>query len=162
MPTSVVDAIGKLVVSTPLVGARGALDPGWATDSALQHDLDDVLGANPSLQEHKFAVVDLTDDPAETPGFDLLRPAYAGSNKHDMQVWIGSLAKLLALYGAFNLRTELNTLSGAVGASASNLATAAAGLRRDYRRLLLKAATSALPKIERIFDSAGSAGAFNF
>src|SRR5213083_807608 len=120
--------MAKLVIATPLVGGTGKLDPGFKRDDALQDDLEDVLRIEPSLRPHAFAVVDLT----EKSPFGPLTPAYAGS-KDTEQRSIGSMAKLLALYGAYSLHRDLTILSGAL--SVSNLTMLATILREHYRRI---------------------------
>src|SRR5262249_22722151 len=96
-----VDAISKLTVTTalgppgPMVGFHGRLHPTFKPDPMLQTALDAALedaanllqtaagthaGLPISLKPFSFTVVDLTNDPANTPGFGPLSPGYAGHN----------------------------------------------------------------------------------
>jgi hypothetical protein len=105
------------------------LDPGFVADPSLQTALNSAVEApntddkGGSLKPHAWAVVDLTDDPAN--------PRYAGYNDTEPKA-IGSLAKLLPLYGAFELRRNLRvaladygtrTLEALASAARENLKT---------------------------------------
>jgi hypothetical protein len=98
----------------PLLGGYRPLDALLAPDMKLQTALEQVVASivpgatftgNPA---YAFAVVDLTDTP-ETP-------SYAGWSDC-RQLAVGSLAKLLPMYAAFLLRSDLRCLSRERGIS---------------------------------------------
>jgi hypothetical protein len=166
MNADVLGALTKLATVSPLpqlLGEALPIEPGWKADNSLQDDLDAVLDAwithDPALKKkYAFAVVDLTDDPnGKTPGFGPQTPAYAGFND-TKQMKVVSLAKLLPLYGAYRLRSDLKVLTKAQ--NLSDLTTAATDLRQDYRRV--HGSTASRPNIEKIFATPSSPDDINF
>lgn len=162
-------AIIKLTTVDPfgapgcMLGYHGRIRSSWQRDPDLQLALDDALalcdlrlaalasqipGLPPSMAPFSFAVVDLTED--SLGGFGLERPAYAGHND-TRSMGSASLAKLLALYGAYQLRSDLRSL--AAGSPASSLAELAALLREHHRHL--GASDGVYPLVEDLFTLSG-------
>jgi hypothetical protein len=162
------DAIIKLTGTTalgppgPMVGFHGSLNPTLKPDPMLQTALDAALedaanilqgiaGAHPglptSLEPFSFAVVDLTNDPQNTPGFGLSNPAYAGHND-TVSLAIGSLAKLLPLYAAHQLRSDAMALTSVT--APANIGDLANLMRKHYHRM--GAADDTFPLIEDMFS----------
>jgi hypothetical protein len=103
---------------------------------------------------YAFALVDLTDDPTHTPGFGSGKPAYAGYRDTDYDT-IASLAKLLALYGAYQLRFDLQKYvknSGQDPTAPGN----ANGIRGDYKARGITEKAQDIPRIEDIFVVTGT------
>jgi Beta-lactamase enzyme family len=129
MDAALLSGMTKLQTPATVRWMPERLEPGFAKNEDLQSDLDlAVTGGFDStppdqatkLTKHAFAVVDLTDNPAA--------PAYAGWK--DTEHWlIASLAKLLPLYGAFDLRRALRAAWPTYAPDFAALASAAhAGL----------------------------------
>ncbi len=155
MSIDVTDAVMQQLVSAAPVGLLGdqqPLDPGWTPGDSLQSVLEKVL-ANPTLpttlRKHSYAVVDLTDDP--------LAPVYAGHRDLEQRK-VASLAKLLALYGAYSLRADLNALIPAL--SITDQDTMGTALRDNYQ--LSRASSSVNPKVEYMFEPPSDSGTTNF
>jgi Beta-lactamase enzyme family len=150
MPSAaVLDAMSKLVLSTPPVAVRTPLDPKFKADANLQTDLNAAVDAiDPAIRtetdekkkKRAFAVVDLTDDP--------LNPAYAGWDD-TKQMFIASLSKLLPLYAAYHLRAVLRTWSAQLpaGTTPGDLANA---VRAEHGRSGVT--TPMRPWIEKLFE----------
>jgi len=135
----------------PMMGDKGPLsasfEPGSHNDE-LQDKLDDavrdIFGSQsvklPTKLQCSFAVADLTADPTS--------PAYAGWNDCT-QFGIWSLAKLLPLYGAFQLRADLRWLS------AQHPGEGIAELERRAHRIYgqaMNAAADGRPWIKSMFE----------
>jgi hypothetical protein len=147
--------MAQLARAQALLGILQPLDPGFAQGShndKLQTALDSVIHDNPELEPHAFAVVDLTSNP--------LAPAYAGHRDTEYKPTlrparhIASMAKLLALYGAFQLRSHVRAISNAL--SITDITILANDVRLEYNRV--GAAETARPWVEKIFTSGGPAG----
>jgi hypothetical protein len=161
--TAALDAMAKMVLAVPpTLGTF--LDPNFARDDDLQDSLDAAVvkskGApDASLEDHAFAVVDLTDDPA-LPAFHAQHPAYAGYRDTEPRS-IASLAKILALYGAFRLRADLRQWSIDLPAIGT-LQALATNIREEYRRKYAASAVPPRPLIESMFMPAGLPGVVHF
>jgi hypothetical protein len=155
-PTSALDAMGKIAAARPGI-SRSKLVPAWKPDPTLQKALEDARTSDNLLKPLQLVVVDLTDDPANTAGFGPSAPAYAGWDD-TTQKSIGSLTKLLILYGAYHLRSDLRSLSD--GLALGTRADAYAVLRAAYSSLEKGAATR--PNLDKIFDPLGSLDVANF
>lgn len=128
------------VVPGPMLGSVAPLEPHWQFDAPLQAVVEDICtNRHPEMKEQCFAVVDLTADST--------KPAYAGWNDR-RQVYVASLAKLLVLFSAFQLRADLSLLSMMRGI------TDPADLFAQGRKLLagLKAAQGRRPLLEDLFE----------
>jgi hypothetical protein len=143
------------LAQVPGLGLIEPLDPGLVRNDDLQDALEAQIdnpggGQFPAslLRRQAFAVVDLSDNPST--------PAYAGWND-TVPKPTASLAKLLPLYGAYQLRAHLRRLSSLL--SISDLTTLANATRTYYREM--GAATATLPRIEKFFTFT-STGAVNF
>jgi hypothetical protein len=163
-----INAIAKLTVpaAIPPPGQVIALGPALAQDDTLQTALDaavttikgEITNNNDADPEgFSFAVADLTDDAAETPGFGPTKPAYAGF--HDTQILsIASLAKLLPLYAAHLVRANARDLVSQLDAAdpaKTDMTALGSKLRDQYKRA--NAADSVFPMIKDIltFDANG-------
>jgi hypothetical protein len=159
IPTVLKEAIKKLPLDIPgpMLGEIRPLDPNFKQDNDLQNSLESVLKSllpsafdttdtnGPALNcKYGFAVVDLTDDPSSTT-YNRTQPAYAGWND-TRHLFIASMAKLLILYGAFQLRRDLQ---GLADLGIDDLAELATNVRQRYRGM--NAATSTQPTIESFF-----------
>lgn len=161
MPTPPSSALKKLIdgplnIPGPMLGEKGKLDPHFQQDASLQDALETMLHANLPANSfdskdnkmpakkclYGFAVVDLTADPA--------KPSYAGWND-TYHLYIASLAKLLALYGMFQLRSDLRGLA-ALGIS--NLPELIQNT--VYRLRSLKITTTTQPDINNFFKFNGT------
>ena len=149
MANNVIDALTRLA-SERLLLAVEPLDPGFVPDQKLQDAVEAAVKVppvgdpGPGLQEHAFAVVDLTADPT--------KPAYAGWRDTEQRD-IASLAKLLPLYGAYRMRDDLGALARAL--SIDTAARLAGSGRDDYRQLGMSVRNR--PRIEQMFTVDGSA-----
>jgi hypothetical protein len=158
-----IDAVTKLTAATglgppgPMIGFHGRLNPTLKPDPTLQIALDAALadaetmlkavapahpGLPTSLASFSFAVVDLTNDP-RIPGFGAMSPAYAGHNDTRTR-GIASLAKLLALYAAHQIRSDARALASV---TAPTTIGALANLMRQHHRRM-GAADDTFPLIE--------------
>jgi len=140
--------------------------PVFQSDPDLSEVLDNVVDNNSATMKDGrlgFAIVDLTDDPAR--GFGLNRPAYAGVND-TLYGTVASLAKLLPLYGAYQLRYDLRKYiadcAGNPASSISDIATLANRVREGYRMLNAAESSQNIPLIENIFFGVGSGSPLDF
>jgi hypothetical protein len=101
MDAAVLSGMSKLKNAPAFRVMPYPLEPDFVPDDGLQDALEAATAegaASPDLNPHGFAIVDLSDD--------IAHPRYAGY-QDTKQALIGSLAKLLPLYGAFELRHNL-------------------------------------------------------
>ena len=164
--SSMLGATSKLITASlpaapgPMLGGHGYLDPGFVQDpdrnGALQGALDDFVDNKlPNLLDPKsqyidnknkyaFAIADLTDPD---------HPAYAGYNDTDY-VFVASLAKILPLYAAYQLRSDLvflwNKLTGN-GANPITIDQLANQARIRYESMGASSDSLKLPNIESLF-----------
>jgi hypothetical protein len=109
-----------------------------------------------------FAIADLTKDAAR--GFDLHNPAYAGVNDTEYGT-VASMAKLLPLYGAYQLRYDLRKYidEGAGDSSIPDVATLANRARAGYRIFPSAAEDHQdIPLIEKIFSELSTGTSLDF
>jgi len=131
------------------------------SDVDFQHDDKLTLAFDATIKaaglddpKYAFALVDLTDDPTHTDGFGSSKPAYAGYRDTTYGT-IASLAKLLALYGAYQLRFDLQKYVNDSGQdpTASGNATS---VRSDYKARGITEKTQDIPRIEDMFVVTGT------
>lgn len=140
-PADVVDAVTKLSAAPfeapgPMVGARLRPDPKFQRDDTLQAALKTALPAD--LVKHAMAVVDLS--------VDRTKPFYAAFNDTDRR-WIASLAKLLPMYGMYQLRADVRWAAQTLGTT--DLMILGPAIRKHYA--LFGASTATRPMIETLF-----------
>jgi len=118
---SVLDAMSALLSTVPFLYWDRKIDPGFVYNDSLQQALNTAVQAAVSIsdpqqakEKYAFAVADLTDDP--NLGSKPSAPAYAGFVDTEQRE-IASLAKLLPLYGAYQLRRDLRDLAAATPAA---------------------------------------------
>jgi hypothetical protein len=138
----------------PMLGENGPLVPGFkAADENMPRVNKDLQDALEDVVQNKlrktgdlysYAVVDLT-------GYDLkdganLVPSYAGWNDA-RQMYVASLAKLLPLYAAYQLRSDIRCLADAL--TSWDLSQIAVEARSRYQRMASASVPAlGLPKIE--------------
>lgn len=136
--------------------------PVFQSDPDLTEVLENVIDNNSAILGDGrlgFAIVDLTEDPAR--GFGLNRPAYAGVND-TVYGTVASLAKLLPLYGAYQLRYDLREYIKESATSIPDVATLANRVRQGYRILNAAEDDQDIPLIENIFSEIGLGSALDF
>jgi hypothetical protein len=171
--SSMLSAATKLVTASlpaapgPMLGDHGRLDPSFVQDEGLSSNLQDALDDFvdhqlpaivdplhpthddylPHKKDYAFAIVDLTDG---------AHPAYAGSNDTNY-MYVASLAKILPLYAAYQLRVDIRTLSTAIGSTDLGLLATEARLRYGSMDASTSTSSLKLPQIETFFtvDAAG-------
>jgi Beta-lactamase enzyme family len=114
MDAAVLSGMSKLQNAPAFRVMPYPLEPDFVPDAGLQDALEAATtkgAATPDLNPHGFALVDLSDD--------IAHPRYAG-HQDTKQALIGSLAKLLPLYGAFELRRNLRDARMELGISDLN------------------------------------------
>jgi V8-like Glu-specific endopeptidase len=140
-------ATEKLIVEPPFT----AYDPGFVPNAALQTC---VKGKTPD--DWRIALVDLTN-PAS--------PAYGGNDKHDKTVFAASLAKVGAMFAAFELKKRVSEALKPVPVTTS-LAMVLNALEKvwqpklDATKPASPAAFKGFPKLTQIFDIRVVAGAW--
>jgi len=163
--SSMLDSMTKLVTASlpaapgPMLGEHGRLDPGFKfgfeINGKLQKDLDDVVGpllSNISAakkDKYAFAVVDLTEHPGGAPS-----PAYAGVGDTRF-MFIASLAKILPLYAAYQLRSDLRYLKvelELLNSGPVDINRLAVQARLRYDSMRASSINLGLPKIETFFE----------
>jgi Beta-lactamase enzyme family len=135
MDATLLSGITKLQAAQEFGGMPPPLQPEFVPDAGLQDAVDEAAEI---LPEHGLAIVDLSDDPSS--------PRYAGY-QDTKQALIGSLAKLLPLYGAFELRRNLRAALTQLGISDLN------ALAEVFRGILASrnGASGTRPLIEKLF-----------
>jgi hypothetical protein len=124
------DVLTRLNVITP-----SAVDPfpsayalSFDTSNASFNTCENSAATAAAVQDLCGAVVDLTGAPAN--------PAYAGHNDNDM-LYVGSMAKLFAMYVAFELKSRVEKQAKTM--IAAGLSTATAGWENKVYDELKKA-----------------------
>jgi hypothetical protein len=140
--------------------------PRFGSDPDLSAQLKNVIDNNSEILKDRqlgFVIVDLTDDPAR--GFGLSRPAYAGVNDTQYGT-VASLAKLLPLYGAYQLRYDLrNYIKECAGnpvSRISDITMLASRVREGYRIINAAESNQSIPLIENIFFPASIESTLDF
>jgi hypothetical protein len=134
--------------------------PRFGSDPDLSAQLKNVIDNNSVILKDRqlgFAIVDLTDDPAR--GFGLNNPVYAGVNDTQYGT-VASLAKLLPLYGAYQLRYDLRNYIKV--SSIPDIATLANQVREGYRIINAAENNQNIPLIENIFFPASLGPTLDF
>ena len=140
-------ATEKLIVEPPFT----AYDPGFVANAALTAC---VKGKTPD--DWRIALVDLRN-PAS--------PAYGGNDKHDKTVFAASLAKVGAMFAAFELKKRVSEALKPVPVTTS-LAMVLKALEKvwqpklDATKPASPAAFKGFPKLTQIFDIRVVAGAW--
>jgi hypothetical protein len=125
----------------------------FQSDPQLSEQLNTMLD-NYSLRDANlnFVIVDLTDDPDSK--FGLNNPAYAGVNDTNYRT-VASMAKLLPLYAAYQLRYDLRKYVSECAAdpvsAIPDIATLASRLRDGYSIINAAEGQQHIPLIENIF-----------
>ncbi len=120
-----------------LLGEFHPLDAGFVQDADWQQRLNAFMLDD--LQDHCFAVVDLSDPTSP--------PRYAGHLDRD-DVFPASLGKVLPLYAAYRLRADVRLVASQF--AAEDLASIANRVRDEYRRV--GGSTATRPMIEDLFE----------
>jgi hypothetical protein len=182
--SATLDVMTKLIVANPdapgpMLGIHPQLNPRFVRDDKLQDDLEEVLKLPDMLPpsafdpkypkrpvsgcKYGFAVVDLTDDPA-LKDRGAHQPAYAGWND-TAPLQVDSLAKLLALYGAYQLRADLRVIAKENAATVTTIEQLAKVARARYhlcKAVAIRPAEPAeRPRIETFF-TLGAVGQVDF
>jgi hypothetical protein len=134
--------------------------PRFGSDPDLSAQLKNVIDNNSQILKDRqlgFVIVDLTDDPAR--GFGLNNPVYAGVNDTQYGT-VASLAKLLPLYGAYQLRYDLRNYIKV--SSIPDIATLANQVREGYRIINAAEKNQNIPLIENIFFPASLGPSLDF
>jgi Beta-lactamase enzyme family len=139
MDAALLSGMSKLQTPPAFRVMPDRLEHNFVPDTVLQDALEEaLLEATPDLTAHAWAIVDLSDN--------LLQPRYAAYND-TLQKPIGSLAKLLPLYGAFELRHNLS--AALLDFGAPDLNTLAQRARSNLASV--KGSSGSRPLIEKLF-----------
>jgi hypothetical protein len=136
----------------------------FQSDPQLSAQLNTMLDTYHLRDENLcFAIVDLTDDPNSE--FGLNNPAYAGVRDTDYRT-VASMAKLLALYAAYQLRYDLSKYvrecAGNPVSAIPDIATLANRVRDGYRIINAAESHQDIPLIEKIFTGIAGGSPIDF
>ncbi len=134
----------KVTIDSPMFGA--AVPLGFASDASLQSALKSVVAKKTQYQRLGIALVDLT---AAAPGDPGLYAEFRG----DASSSLDSIAKLAALYAAYQLRHDLKAFAEQTTPNdAAALTAGFINLLKSANASSVRAVAAKPPKFDAIFD----------